>query len=199
MLGPGATDDGLRMLGLVCGLLLLTAYWAAGRMMGKGLPLLSLALAGLNFTMIRYGDSLRAYGLATACMVLAVSLIWRFIEVPDGRRALMAGMAVVLSVQLLYQNAFFVLAVCTAGAGVCFRRSQPRNAIAILSIGAVAAFSLLPYVSPIYHAQSWWIVSKTGITWTIFLNRMAESRRIFRPVSGWRFPSSPPCLARVTR
>jgi len=155
MSGPGATDAGLRMLGLVCGLLLLTAYWAAGRMMGKGLPLLSLALAGLNFTMIRYGDSIRAYGLATACMVLAVSLIWRFIEVPGGKRALMAGMAVVLSVQLLYQNAFFVLAVCTAGAGVCFRRSQPRNAIAILSIGAVAALSLLPYVSPIYHAQSW--------------------------------------------
>jgi hypothetical protein len=182
MSGPGATDAGLRMLGLVCGLLLLTAYWAAGRMMGKGLSLLSLALAGLNFTMIRYGDSIRAYGLATACMVLAISLIWRFIEVPNAKRGLMAGMAVVLSVQLLYQNAFFVLAICTAGAVVCLRRSQPRNAIAVLSIGAVAALSLLPYISPIYHAQSWWIVNKTGITWAIFLNRMAEATGILAGV-----------------
>jgi len=182
MSGLGATDAGLRILGLGCGLLLLASFWVASRMMGKGLPLLSMALAGLNFTMVRYGDSLRAYGLGTACILLTMVLIWRFVEAPNTRRGLMAGMAAVFSVQVLYQNAFFLLAICIAGAAVCLRRSQQRSALGVLSIGAAAAFSLLPYISPIYHAQSWWIVNKTGIGWAIFLNRIAEATGILAGV-----------------
>ena len=105
--GLGTTDIGLRILGLGCGLLLLAAFWVASRTMDQGLPLLSLALAGLNFTVIRYCDSIRAYGLATMGILLTMSLIWRFIEAPTMRRGLLAGMAAVLSVQTLYQNAFF--------------------------------------------------------------------------------------------
>jgi hypothetical protein len=181
-LGLGATDAGLRILGLGFGLFLLTTFWIASRMMGKGLPLLSVALAGLNFTMIRYGDSVRAYGLATACLLLTMALIWRFIEAPNPRRGLMAGLAAVLSVQVLYQNAFFLLAIGTAGAVVCLRRSQHRSALTILSIGTVAALSLLPYLSPIYHAQSWWIVNKTGIDWGIFFNRILSATGILAGV-----------------
>lgn len=175
MLGFGATDAGLRILGLGFGLLLLAAFWAAGRMMDKGIPLLSLALAGLNFTIIRYGDCLRAYGLATACILLAMALIWRFVETPTTRRGVIAGMAAVLSVQVLYQNAFLLLAACTAGAVVCFRRNRQRSAIGVLSIGAAAALSLLPYIAPIYRAQSWWIVSRTGIDWAMFFSQIGAA------------------------
>ena len=89
--GLGATDMALRVLGLGCGLLLLASFWVASRTLDKGLPLLSVALAGLNFTVIRYGDSIRAYGLATACILLTVSLMWRFMEVPCLRRGLPRG------------------------------------------------------------------------------------------------------------
>jgi len=146
--GLGTTDIGLRILGLGCGLLLLAAFWVASRTMDQGLPLLSLALAGLNFTVIRYGDSIRAYGLATGFILLTMSLIWRFIETPNMRRGLPAVMAAVLSVQTLYQNAFFLLAIGIAGAVVCIRRHQPGRAIGVLSIGLPAALSLLPYVIP---------------------------------------------------
>ncbi len=180
--GFGATDEGLRVLGLGIGLLLLATFWIASRMMGKGLPLLSLALAGLNFTIIRYGDSLRAYGLATVCLLLAMALMWHFIEAPNPRRGLMAGLAAVLCVQVLYQNAFFVLGIGIAGAAVCFRRSQYHIALAVLSFGAVAALSLLPYLAPIAHAQSWWLVSRTGIDWPIFLNRIVRATGLLAPV-----------------
>jgi hypothetical protein len=173
--GLGTTDMGLRILGLGCGLLLLAAFWVASRTMNNGLPLLSLTFAGLNFTIIRYGDSIRAYGLATAFILLMMSLIWRFIETPNMRRGLLAGMVAVLSVQTLYQSAVFVLAVCIAGAAVCIRRRQQRKAIGVLSIGLPAALSLLPYVNPIRNAQSWWIVSQTGITLDIFLNRFHDA------------------------
>jgi hypothetical protein len=173
--GIGATDVGFRLLGLVCGLLLLASFWVASRTMDKGLPLLSLALAGLNVTVLRYGDSIRAYGLGTACILLTVPLIWRFTQAPSLRRGLPAGMAAVLSVQALYQNAVFVLALCIAGAVVCVRRGQRREVVGILGIGLAAALSLLPCVNPIHHAQSWWIVEKMGIHWSGFYRQINEA------------------------
>src|SRR6476660_3608619 len=59
----GNTDPGLRVLGLYVGLFLLLAFWLASWTMRKGAPLLAVTLAGLNVTIIRGGDSLRAYGL----------------------------------------------------------------------------------------------------------------------------------------
>ena len=173
--GLANTDPGLRILGLGCGLLLLAAFWFASRAIDRGLPLLSLALAGLNFTVIRYGDSIRAYGLATGLILLMMLLIWRFLEAPTWRRGLLAGLAAGLSVQTLYQSAFFLLALCLAGAVVGLRRRQLPTALAVLSIGLPAALSLLPYIPPLHQAQSWWVVSKTGVNFMGFLFRIAEA------------------------
>jgi hypothetical protein len=173
--GLGTTDVGLRVLGLVCGLSLMAAFWIASRTMGRGLPLLSLALAGLNFTVIRYGDSIRAYGLGTAFILLTLSLVWRFIETPTLRHGLFAGIVALLGVQTLYQNAFFLLTICIAGTVVCFRRRQLYRALGVLGIGLPAALSLLPYLHPLHQAQSWWIVSKSGVDFLIFLFRIAEA------------------------
>src|SRR5438552_15325330 len=73
----GNTDPGLRVLGLYVGLFLLVAFWFASWTMRRGAPLLAVTLAGLNVTMVRAGDSLRAYGLGSALGVLALPVIWR--------------------------------------------------------------------------------------------------------------------------
>jgi hypothetical protein len=85
-------------------------------------------------------------------------------------------------VQGLYQNAFFLLGIGIAGAAVCFRRGRHRSALAVLSFGAVAALSLLPYLSPIAHAQSWWLINRTGISWAMFLNRIVDATGTLAPV-----------------
>ena len=82
--GLGSSDVNLRVLGLVCGFVLLVALWLAGRKLGQGLPLISLSLAGLNFTVIRYGDSIPAYGLATALILLTLSVVWVASKLPIG-------------------------------------------------------------------------------------------------------------------
>ncbi len=174
-LGFGGSDAGLRMLGLVCGLGLLAAYWLASRMMDRGLPLMALALAGLNFTVIRYGDSLRAYGLGSALIVLSLALVWRFMADPKPSRWWLACGFSVLSVQTLYQNAFLLLGIGLAGAVVCLRRRQPRHGLGVLGIGAVAAVSLLPYVAPLHHAQDWWMLSKSGLHLAGFLRLISEA------------------------
>jgi hypothetical protein len=76
----------------------------------------------------------------------------------------------VLSVQTLYQNAFFLMAIGVAGAIVCLQQRQRAKAAGILTIGFIAAISLLPYVRPMYQAQNWWIVvsqtgTSSGIAW----------------------------------
>ncbi|HAO79532.1 MAG TPA: hypothetical protein DCQ92_11265 [Verrucomicrobia subdivision 3 bacterium] len=173
-LGWAHTDMGLRVLGLCVGLFLLSSFWFASRMMGRGLPLLALSLAALNPVVIRYGDSMRAYAFGTALMMLTIGLLWRFIEKPCWRRGLLAGLAAVASVQALYQNAFFLLAVCVAGVVVSLRQRQFPKLAGILGIGFVAALSLVPYLQPIHDAQPWWLVSKTGINQAIALSRLCQ-------------------------
>jgi hypothetical protein len=172
--GWAQTDAGLRVLGLGIGLFLLASFWAASRMMGKGLPLLSLAIVAVNPVVIRYGDSIRGYALGIALIVLTMGLVWRFIEAPTVGRGLWAGALAVISVQTLYQNAFFLLAIGAGGVVVSLRRRQPAKAAGVLGIGAVAALSLLPYVNPIRQAQSWWVVSQTGTNLEITLDRLAK-------------------------
>jgi len=177
--GLAQTDTGLRVLGLGIGLFLLASFWAASRMMGREPPLLFLSLVAVNPVVIRYGDSIRGYALGIAFMVLAMGLIWRFIETPDVRHGLLAGMGAVVSVQTLYQNAFFLLAICVAGAVVCLRRRQPAKAAGVLTFGFVAALSLVPYVQPVLQAQGWWIVSQSGTSLTIVWHHLSQIAGIF--------------------
>ncbi len=173
-LGLAQTDTGLRMLGLGIGLFVLASFWAASQMMGKSLPLLSLAIVAVNPVVVRYGDSIRGYALGIAFIMLTMGMIWRFIETPKLGRGLLAGVLAVVSVQTLYQNAFLLLAIGIGGVVVSLRQRQPAKAVGVLGIGAVAALSLLPYVNPIRQAQSWWVVSQSGTNLEITLDRLTK-------------------------
>jgi len=160
--GLGNTDLGLRALGLVIGLFLLLAFWFASWMMRNGAPLLAVTLAGLNVTMVRGGDSLRAYGLGSALGVLTLALIWRLTCRPSLAAFFCAVAVAVLSVQALYQNAFFVFAACCGGFVLCAVERRWRDTLPIFAVGAAAAVSLLPYIPLIVRAQDWYIICKVG-------------------------------------
>ncbi len=160
--GLGRTDPGLRVLGLVIGLFLLAAFWFASWMMRNGAPLLAVTLAGLNVTIIRGGDSLRGYGLGSALAVLMLALIWRLSCRPSLAAFSCAVAVAISSVQSLYQNAFFVFAACCGGFVVCAVERRWRDALPVLSVGAAAAASLLPYIPLIVRAQDWYTTAKVG-------------------------------------
>jgi len=170
----GETDIRLRSLGLVIGLLFLASLWIAGWIIWRGPPLLSLTLFALNVMAIRYGDSVRAYGLAAACIVLTIAATWRFVETPTPSGGITAAVMATLSVQALYQNAVFVLAICVAG---CLKHLLQRHlvpALKVLAIGVVPALSLTPYIRPILRAQDWWILSKYGFTLQLIGNNISS-------------------------
>jgi hypothetical protein len=160
--GLGNTDLGLRVLGLFVGLFLLLAFWFASWTMRHGAPLLAVTLAGLNVTMVRVGDSLRGYGLGSALGVLTLAVIWRLTCRPSLAAFSCAVAVAVLSVQSLYQNAFFVFAACCGGLMLCAVERRWRDTLPIFAVGAAAAVSLLPYVSLIIRAQDWYIIYKIG-------------------------------------
>jgi len=160
--GLGNTDLGLRVLGLFVGLFLLLAFWFASWTMRNGAPLLAITLAGLNVTMVRAGDSLRGYGLGSALGVLALAAIWR-LTCRQSLAAFSFALAVaVLSVQSLYQNAFFVFAACCGGFVLCAVERRWHDTLPLFAVGAAAAVSLLPYIPLIIRAQDWYIICKVG-------------------------------------
>src|SRR5882724_2390902 len=130
--------------------------------MRNGAPLLAVTLAGLNVTIIHAGDSLRAYGLGSALAVLALAVIWRLTCRPSLAVFSCAVAVAVLSVQSLYQNAFFVFAACCGGLVVCAVERRWRDTLPVLAVGAITAVSLLPYIPLMIRAQEWYIIAKVG-------------------------------------
>ena len=176
--GLGNTDPGLRVLGLFVGLFLLLAFWFASWTMRNGAPLLAVTLAGLNVTMIRAGDSLRGYGLGSALAVLTLAVIWRLTCRPSLAAFSCAVAVAVLSVQSLYQNAFFVFAACCGGFVLCAVERRWRDTLPIFAVGVAAAVSLLPYIPLIIRAQDWYVIVR-GLA---FVFRTDGSSSLWRPV-----------------
>lgn len=104
-----ASDAALRVFGVSVGLLTLGVIWLNSRWLRLGFPLLSLALIGLNPMIIRYGDSIRAYGLGIALMLLVLGAMWRLVESFTPSRAAIAVLSAVLSVNVCATTPFSCL------------------------------------------------------------------------------------------
>jgi hypothetical protein len=180
----GNTDPGLRVLGLYVGLFLLLAFWFASWTMRNGAPLLAVTLAGLNVTMIRAGDSLRAYGLGSALAVLALAVIWRLTCRPSLAAFSCAVALAVLSVQSLYQNAFLLFAACCGGFVLCAVERRWRDTLPILAVGVAAAVSLLPYI-PLFARAHWYGMYRFGFRFSHGWTQLSEATGSPLPVFTW--------------
>jgi uncharacterized membrane protein len=173
---PASVSDAqLRVFGVVIGLLILGALWLNARVFRIGVPLVSVALVGFNPMVIRYGDSIRAYGLGTLLMLLTLAAMWKMLEAPTPRRIGLAALAALLSVQCLYYNAILLFAICLGGVAVSFRRRQFKSVILVLAIGAVSAISLLPYVPVIRRVGMWNFQFKAPISFAFLWGKLSET------------------------
>jgi hypothetical protein len=159
-----ASDAALRVFGVSIGLLILGMTWLNARWLRLGFPLLSLALIGLNPMVIRYGDSIRAYGLGIALLLLALGAMWRLVESFTAGRALFAALSAVLSVQCLYYNSILLFAICLGAAAVTMRRRQVKETLIVFAIGGISAATLLPYVPTIQRVHLWNFIWKAPFT-----------------------------------
>jgi hypothetical protein len=178
-LGLGATDFGLRVLGLVVGLGILAMLWWTARRVGYGIPVASLVLFAASPTTFRIGDSLRAYGCGILLMLFMLGSIWRVVEEPRVKRVAVAAGAAVLSVQVLYYNAVILLALALGGVAVGLYRRAWRTIVVVLGIGGLAAVSLLPYLDAMSRLRRWNSLVKIPIDlswiWGKFDEAVADS------------------------
>lgn len=151
----GDSDFPLRILGCLIGLACVAAFWLNARLVDRQTPLLSLGLLGLSPTLLIWGDSLRGYGLGVFWIVISFALFWRLIRRPSGWVFAATTAAATLSVQSLYINSLLIFSCASAAAIVAATRRQWSRSILSLGAGALAAFSLLPYL-PLFRATAEW-------------------------------------------
>lgn len=171
-LGLGATDGGLRVLGLCVGISVVAGLWLNARMLGFGVPLISMTLFALNALTIQAGDSLRSYGLGMLLALLTFVATWKVADSPTTARVVLAMAAAILSVNCLYQNAVILLGICVGGCIVALRRGLWRRGALVVAIGAVSAVSLTLHLGIIREMLELRVLLPTGLTleriWSMF-------------------------------
>ena len=153
VVGLAGSDLNLRLLGVLIGLGLAAALWLAAWTIRRAPPCLSLTLLGLNGTVIFWGDSLRAYGLGSLLIVLALAAMGFLLQKPSWGCAGILAVAAALSVQALYHNVIFFAGICLGGWLVCWLRKDKSAALKIFTAALVAALSLLPYLGFVWKWQ----------------------------------------------
>jgi hypothetical protein len=166
--GLGGSDPMLRLLGLLVGLGGLGAVWWHARSTSGGVPLVALTLFSGAPSVVRWGDSMRAYGIGAALMLLAFAMIWRFVERPTWGRAALALVAGVLSIEGPYYNTLMMAAFCAGGAAVALRPWNWRRLLVLAAIGVISAVVFLAFNGAvILSSRDWSVMVKvpTPVTW----------------------------------
>ena len=167
------SDFHFRALGFFVGAAILGACWFNARRLKISLPFFSLLFLGLSPSVIRFGDSMRAYGWGVFWLLLTYGLIWSVVESATPRRVAAAAICAICAVHSIYYNAIIVFALCVAGMVVTLRRGRRKSAALLLFIGIAAAISLLPYVRVIARAGDWnALVQGTDLTFAWFFNKL---------------------------
>lgn len=159
----GGGDLALRVFGVAVGLAIAGILWLNARTTARTVPLLSLALLGLDLPFLVFSESVRGYGMGSALILLTYGLLARALaarRAPAGLIGL-AAITAVASVQIVVSNAALLLALCTAAAAVAVARRRWLVAGGIVGCGAAAALSLLPYAAQLAAARRQWSVIVT--------------------------------------
>jgi hypothetical protein len=154
----GTSDIALRIFGFGVGVTLLLVAWINARLIGERVPLLFLALIGLNTTFLTWGTSVRAYGIGSVLIALAFGLAARLLVDPAARWILAAFLAFVVCAQYLINNIVLAFSIAIAAIAVCLIRKHPKLAIAFLSGAALCALSVVPYLKSYADSADWNIV-----------------------------------------
>ena len=170
-----AADWPCRLLGMLIGLGCCGALFLNARLLAGSLPFLSMALFSLNAITIRYGDSLRAYGLGTLLMLVALGCFWRVATAPTRLNVLLAALLAILSVQTLYQNAFIVGAMCVGGVCLNLRPFNPWRIAILIGIGTAAALSYLPYMPIMERMATFKELRQVPAMWSLVWHALSQA------------------------
>ncbi|MCC6579730.1 MAG: hypothetical protein IT440_04760 [Phycisphaeraceae bacterium] len=192
-LAPAAYADlGWRALGLIAGAASLAMMWHTAQAFDprqrRTPPLLALAIVGFCPAMVQIGDSLRAYGVGFVLMLAALTATWRWLRQPRLSRWLILLATYLLATHMLYFNAMSLLAIGLAAAAVGWRRRSWRQVVAPLAAGAVAAASLMVYLSSFRHAAEWNMLVRRPLSFIELVMRLTHAMPRLGGTGSWSVP-----------
>src|SRR6185295_3975688 len=95
-------------------------------------PLLALTLFAIDPVVVRWGDSIRGYGLGAVAVLMTFPLVFAAVRHPRPLNVTLAALAAPAAVQAVYQNSVLVFAIGVAAALVALRWNRPRRAAVAL-------------------------------------------------------------------
>ena len=185
--GLGASDFGIRLLGILISLGMLFSVFQSCRVMQVRFPLLALCLAGLNSVVFFVGSSIRAYGLAALLIVACLAAFWRVAVQPTRCSTAAAFLLAVLSVHCNYQNSYLLFGIGVAAAAVAAMERKWMRSGLVLVMCFVAALSMAVYLPAISHYRSEIIVSNYRLSMEIIVATLLDTMAANGPwlLFGW--------------
>jgi hypothetical protein len=162
--GVGASDAGLRVFGLLGGLALFAALGFAALRLGRRPPLVSMALLAVNPEIVRWGVSVRAWGLGAALTIVSLVFVHEATAQPTRRRVALAVLFAVLSVQCVFQNPVLLAALTLGAMAAALAEGRGKRALVPFAIGLAAALSLLPYLPLLLRVGEWRSLAHVPLT-----------------------------------
>jgi hypothetical protein len=173
--GAGATDLGLRIFGLLGGMTIIAGVWFAALRLSRTVPLLSLALIAVNPEIIRWGDSVRAWGLGAGLAIFAFVLMQHAVQSPAIINIGLAGATAILAAHCTYQNSVLLAAMVGATVLPLVIRCEWKRAVIPVGIGATAAVSVAPYLSIVRRVGRWNMLSQGDFGFREFNAKVHEA------------------------
>lgn len=180
-----SSDVSLRILGLCIGLAILGTIWFVAWKFRFPAPLCSLSLLAFSPVVVRYGDSLRAYGFGLIMLMLLAVVIWNFVQKPGTASFLLAAAGAIVACHTQFQLWVILFCFCLGGVAVAARKRQWKLAWAVLGLGMITLLTILPYYIVIRDASAWNVILKTNFNLREFLFRLHGSLSLGGPGLFW--------------
>ena len=165
----GQTDFALRSFGILAAVALLCAIWWTAKLIGRGPPLLALALIGLNATVLFWGTTVRGYGLGAALIVAAFGSFAALLSELTAPRIMVAGLVALAAVQCLVHNLALIAAFVAAAVIVALLRHDFKRLVTFLGILVLCSISFVPYLNA--YSSSWSEVVEFRVTPLLLWNQ----------------------------
>lgn len=180
----GDSTTSIRTLGLSLGLGALGSIWWLAHRLRIGAPLLLLAMVAMSAAVIRYGDSVRAYGLGLITAALMLGAIWALLSDSSKKNIGFATIACIAAAHTTYQNSLLLFVIGTSAILATAINRRWRSSIAIAAICAVTATSLAGYLPAMSHIKSMSVMFQ----WSISIEEVftAFSQTVSTGSEGWQ-------------
>jgi len=179
----GTSDAALRCFGIAAGIALLCALWFSAHLIGRGPPIVSLGLLGLNTTFLFWGTTVRGYGFGSALIVLAFGLLIGVMLTPSRTRIIAAAMISIVAVQCLVHNLALIFALVASAALVSLVRHDLKRLIIFLGIFGLCMISFIPYLNA--YSNSWSQVVEFPVTFRLLWNQFNFALGNPNPAIAW--------------